>query len=489
MPESTLGPHFVGVVLTTIFYGITLAQTFAYFRAYATDPRLMKLLVVLLLVLDTTQVSLVFASIYGYAVQGRDDDTALQYVSKPFIASMGVTSAVAFTVQMIYAYRVWRLSGRNLYLTSTIVSLAFIALGSSTVMTTKTLRHPRWDQTRVSNLPAGIILASTVTCDLFIAFSQVWLFHRHRLARLDGRDRFPLPLPISIQSFSLRRSGSSSIRLTSPTATTTEAGRRSTDKSLSGAVVAGSSAENDGCRLGGLITTLTVLVINVGLLTSIDASVFLALFLTIPQSGLYLVPYILLSNCYVNSFLSILNSRRELRDLVENPTPFDFAFAAPGSTTVDPFNPDPCAESYLPAHDANGTSTSRWKWIWRINRGLVSTLGRAIARHPPHAKPAPAIRPGSALSTDRRTSGISTVYVHVRMSDCASSTLDLNASTVLLPPQFPPSIEFSNGYGEVNFSRPSSMISTKTTKSSSWSRFAGRRRASSNLARDGFAVY
>ncbi|KAJ7055064.1 hypothetical protein C8F01DRAFT_1321611 [Mycena amicta] len=333
--DSTLGPHFVGVVLATIFYGITIAQAFAYFRAYGADPRLMKFLVALLLLLDTTHVSLVFASIYGYAIRWRGDDSALQYVSKPFIASIGVTGVVAFTVQMIYAYRVWRLSGGNPYLTTAIVSLAFVGLGSSTSMTTKTLRNPRWDETRVSNLSAGIILASTITCDLLIAFTQVWLFHRHRLARLDRErrtKRFPIPIPIP---FSLRRSGSTS----SPA--TTEAGcvsqpQRSMLAGIANraGLVTGSTSEEtaspSGCAeddgLGALITTLTILVINVGLLTSFNASIFLALFLTCPQTGLYLVPYILLSNCYVNSFLSILNSRRVLRDLVENPVvTFDFA--------------------------------------------------------------------------------------------------------------------------------------------------------------------
>ncbi|KAJ7369011.1 hypothetical protein DFH08DRAFT_1071582 [Mycena albidolilacea] len=368
--EPLLAAHFVGVVLAMIFYGITLGQAYAYYRTYMTDPRHMRLIVALLRFLDTFQVFLAFTSIYDYTIRLRGDESALQYVSRPFSASMAVTSVVAFTVQMIYAYRVWRclyfafvanlsitcraVSAGNAYLTTSIVSLAFIALGSGTAMTVKTIRNPRWDETRVSNLAAGIILASTVTCDLLIASAQVWLFHRHRLK--DGK----------LFSFALgrRREPMASAPL-SPVAATEEGTRSSTAEpptprggsrrgslltgitSLAGSWRVGSGpastvataeadkeeqqgcvndGDQDGCRLGALLTTLTVLVVNVGLLTSLDATAFLVLFLVCPSNGTFLVPYILLSNCYVNSFLSILNSRRILRDLVENPEHFPVTF-------------------------------------------------------------------------------------------------------------------------------------------------------------------
>ncbi|KAJ7034120.1 hypothetical protein C8F04DRAFT_1260126 [Mycena alexandri] len=402
-----LPAHFVGCVLATIFYGITLAQAFAYYREYTTDPRHMKLIVALLLFLDTSQVFLTLTSVYDYTIRLRGDETALQYVSRPFSASMAVTCVVAFTVQMIYAYRVWRLSAGNAYLTTSILALAFVALGvfsnfiilpsptssrdegSGTAMTAKTIRNPRWDETRVSNLPAGIILASTVTCDLLIASAQVWLFHRHRLKRGKlfsfpvSRRRTAPPSPATDETRSTTvptplggssRRGSlltgiagiaglaGSWRLGSgPGSTVTAEGDKEEHGTAGGC---DDDGDHDGCRLGALLTTLTVLVVNVGLLTSMDATLFLVLFLVCPSNGTFLVPYILLSNCYVNSFLSMyvspasqyfadhsfipqsfhsfqyfiippppshleqtrLNSRRILRDLVENPEHFPVTF-------------------------------------------------------------------------------------------------------------------------------------------------------------------
>lgn len=122
-------------------------------------------------------------------------------------------------------------------------------------MVVKTVRDPLWDSTHVSNLPASSFYLSSMACDFLIAATQVYLFHKSR----------------------------------------TGIG-----------------------RLGGLITRLTVLVVNVGLITAIDVTLFLILFLVCPHNGAFLVPYILMSHCYLNSFLSVLNSRLELRELVDN---------------------------------------------------------------------------------------------------------------------------------------------------------------------------
>ncbi|EGN91841.1 hypothetical protein SERLA73DRAFT_80091 [Serpula lacrymans var. lacrymans S7.3] len=135
-------------------------------------------------------------------------------VSKEFEAAMAVTATIAFFVQLAYAHRIWRLSFHDVYLTSAIVTLSIIALGCGGALVAKTIRYPLWNDSRPSNLPASIFFVSTIACDVLIATSQVYLFHKSR-------------------------SGIG--------------------------------------RLGGLITKLTVLVVNVGLITSVDITIFLIL--------------------------------------------------------------------------------------------------------------------------------------------------------------------------------------------------------------------
>ncbi|KAH0831107.1 hypothetical protein J3R83DRAFT_13673 [Lanmaoa asiatica] len=150
------------------------------------------------------------------------------------------------------------------------------------ILSTKTspsVKTPQWQSTRGSNSSALIFYLASIACDLLIAGSQAYLFQKSR----------------------------------------TGIGRH--------------------VSLGGLITRLTILVVNVGLLTSIDVTVFLVLFLVCPSNGAFLVPYILMSHCKLPQFVlecvSIivsrcystdralilpvsLNSRLLLRELVDN---------------------------------------------------------------------------------------------------------------------------------------------------------------------------
>ncbi|KAG1807454.1 uncharacterized protein BJ212DRAFT_1485575 [Suillus subaureus] len=268
---SVLASHFIGVIISSMFYGFTLAQTWRYFRTYPKDRWSMK---ALLFCGPWTQhkLALVAASIYHYTIVWQGDITMSSHVSKTFEASMGITSIMAFLVQLTYAHRIWRLSFGNILVTFFIVLLALAALGSGGAMVLEIVRDPLWDSTHVSNLPASSFYLSSMACDFLIAATQVYLFHKSR----------------------------------------TGIG-----------------------RLGGLITRLTVLVVNVGLITAVDVTLFLILFLVCPRNGAFLVPYILMSHCappalsfiinlstrivgYLNSFLSVLNSRLELRELVDN---------------------------------------------------------------------------------------------------------------------------------------------------------------------------
>ncbi|KAF8557469.1 hypothetical protein OG21DRAFT_1505203 [Imleria badia] len=249
-----IASHFLGVIFCSLLYGITLAQTWYYFHSFPKDSCHTKILVAFLSILGTAQIVLVSASIYQYTIVYAGDIVMSGYVTSSFEASMGVSSVIAFGVQLTYAHRIWRLSFCNRLLTVPIVMLAFIALGCGGAMLAETVRIPQWQSTHGSNVSALIFYLASIACDILIAGSQVYLFRKSR----------------------------------------TGIG-----------------------RLGSLITRLTVLVINVGMLTSIDVTVFVVLFLACPSNGAFLVPYILMSHCYLNSFLSVLNSRLLLRELVD----------------------------------------------------------------------------------------------------------------------------------------------------------------------------
>ncbi|KAG2034489.1 hypothetical protein BDR03DRAFT_984347 [Suillus americanus] len=251
---SVLASHFIGVIISSMFYGFTLAQTWRYFRTYPKDRWSMKALVAFLWALDTAQLALVAASIYHYTIVWQGDIAMSSHVSKTFEVSMGITSIMAFLVQLTYAHRIWRLSFGNILVTFFIVLLALAALGSGgvTAMVVKTVRDPLWDSTHVSNLPASSFYLSSMACDFLIASTQVYLFHKSRTG------------------------------------------------------------------IGSIDVTLFLILVRMSTGGEIPLTNSPFQFLVCPQNGAFLVPYILMSHCYLNSFLSVLNSRHELRELVDN---------------------------------------------------------------------------------------------------------------------------------------------------------------------------
>ncbi|KAF8452423.1 hypothetical protein L210DRAFT_2032898 [Boletus edulis BED1] len=285
-----IASHFLGVIFCSLLYGLTLAQTWYYFHSFPKDSCRTKILVAFLSALGTAQIVLVSASIYQYTIVYAGDIDMSGYVTSSFEASMGVSSVIAFGVQLAYAHRIWRLSFCNRRLTVSIVVLAFIALGCGVAILVETIVTPQWESTRGSNLSAMIFYFSSIACDLLIAGSQAYLFHKSR----------------------------------------TGIG-----------------------RLGGLISKLTILVINVGLLTSADVTVFLVLFLVCPSNGAFLVPYILMSHCYLNSFLSVLNSRLFLRELVDKEE-----YTCPNIvSSVDGFGLSPTSQAHSPCPSRSHSQT------------------------------------------------------------------------------------------------------------------------------------
>ncbi|KAG6369137.1 hypothetical protein JVT61DRAFT_14227 [Boletus reticuloceps] len=280
-------PHssvFTGRLTRVRLYGLTLAQTWYYFHSFPKDSCRTKILVAFLSALGTAQIVLVSASIYQYTIVYAGDIDMSGYVtSYATFLGLSITDLSCDSTQVrslwryacVHTYRSYPAILAETYVAAcTFSPIVYLNLTYSTV-------NPQWQNTRGSNLSAMIFYFSSITCDLLIAGSQAYLFHKSR----------------------------------------TGIG-----------------------RLGGLISKLTILVINVGLLTrysfspsrwdilatnflfsnSADVTVFLVLFLACPSNGAFLVPYILMSHCEFLSFSKhililarSLNSRLFLRELVD----------------------------------------------------------------------------------------------------------------------------------------------------------------------------
>lgn len=107
--SPTLGADFIGVVLASILYGITVLQMIYYYQTYTKDQKRVKLLVAALWALDTTSLALVCHGVYTYLVVDfanlEDADSLVWSIA----AEPAVTCVIALTVNSFLLYRIFTL--------------------------------------------------------------------------------------------------------------------------------------------------------------------------------------------------------------------------------------------------------------------------------------------------------------------------------------------------------------------------------------------
>ncbi|THH28811.1 hypothetical protein EUX98_g5375 [Antrodiella citrinella] len=116
----TYGAAFVGLVVEASIFGVTLLQTYDYYKNYSRDSLAMKWLVAALTLLDTLHLILCARTIYWYLVTNFGASAAtLDEITWSMAGIIGVS------VQIFFARRVWMMS-RNWFLTILIVILGTI---------------------------------------------------------------------------------------------------------------------------------------------------------------------------------------------------------------------------------------------------------------------------------------------------------------------------------------------------------------------------
>ncbi|KAJ7774445.1 hypothetical protein B0H14DRAFT_3894473 [Mycena olivaceomarginata] len=105
---ATMGATLIGLFLSTVFYGVTLLQTYQYYNKYIReDSRYLLILVGVLTALDSFAVIANMQSCYFYLISNFANPLAILRIDWSLTFSVISTACVAFLVQCFYAYRVW----------------------------------------------------------------------------------------------------------------------------------------------------------------------------------------------------------------------------------------------------------------------------------------------------------------------------------------------------------------------------------------------
>ncbi|KAI0042898.1 hypothetical protein FA95DRAFT_1609817 [Auriscalpium vulgare] len=113
---GTIGVEYLGVIFSTILYGVTCIQTFHYFRSVKarSDIWWIKAMVLVLFVFDTAHEALIIHIPYHYLINHYGDPEALlrNVWSIPF--SLIIHAIIAFVTNCFFVHRIWKLSSNKL---------------------------------------------------------------------------------------------------------------------------------------------------------------------------------------------------------------------------------------------------------------------------------------------------------------------------------------------------------------------------------------
>lgn len=258
--NNTLGALFVGLVLSTALFGLTTMQTYIYFVNYPSDQTLLKWFVGVLWTLDFTHTFLISHAAYHFFILEYRHILGLNQGEWSIIVEVGVTTAVTFLVQCFLAYRLHRLNKGNWFLTGCILLLALGHVGLGTASTVRLFQIGQFSRLpEISNILSSTLIVMAVN-DTVITASLCYYLHKTQKQAI--------------------RNG---------------------------------SKRHDAVRL------LILYTIETGLLTSVIGAIDAAFALAMPKNWIFIALEFLLAKLYVNSLLTILNSRNSIRNKFGGP--------------------------------------------------------------------------------------------------------------------------------------------------------------------------
>ncbi|KAJ7239268.1 hypothetical protein C8J57DRAFT_1372761 [Mycena rebaudengoi] len=254
--DDLLGPWLIGVIVSSIVFGVTCLQIYLYYTKYSSrDSKYLKLFVGFAMFVDTLHLVFISMAFYESTVTNFGDYGELGVAPWSLDAQIFVGGLLETLVQIFYAVRVWLLSGRSLLMPILIVLCSFGELALGIAYTVGALRTAVFKNSAVNIPYATGSLAFGVACDFFITTSMIyWL--------LKGRSQFR--------------------------------------------------------RTNTALNTLILYTINSGLFVMIFAICCLITFLTLTTTLIYAFFFFVASRLYLCSLLSVLNSREHVRGQLYN---------------------------------------------------------------------------------------------------------------------------------------------------------------------------
>jgi len=174
--EIALGMTLLGLLFSSILYGLALSQVYTYYKRFPRDSYSVKILVVATVILDTVSVIFECLACWYYLVTTGPMSWPVWSLNAELAVSM-LISGIAETFMI---YRVWMLSTRKTMLTCVLLTFALIHLISGEVSAAQFLELKRFAEFGSVEIPSILRLGSACVCDTGIAVSSCYFLQQKR---------------------------------------------------------------------------------------------------------------------------------------------------------------------------------------------------------------------------------------------------------------------------------------------------------------------
>ncbi|KAF9545672.1 hypothetical protein CPC08DRAFT_716149 [Agrocybe pediades] len=252
--HSTLGAGLIGNVVASILFGVSILQTYYYYVNFPKDWLFQKAAVGGLIALDATHLAVTTQAIYSYAISAYTANAgiSLDTVLWSVKLQMLFNLLIVIAVQSLYAVRIWKLGG---YFSRwcPIVVACFVLSGYAigSILVYSMYQLETWDDLLDYSWAVYASLSVSTGIDIVLASAMCCLLRRSR-SSFDGTNNF--------------------------------------------------------------ITRIIQYVLISGLLTGACSLAALITFATMPHNWIFYAISFLLTKLYVNSYISMLNSRQSTRE-------------------------------------------------------------------------------------------------------------------------------------------------------------------------------
>ncbi|KAL1751418.1 hypothetical protein FB107DRAFT_169082, partial [Schizophyllum commune] len=112
-PDLKYGPAFIGCIIAGMqvtLYGIACNQTYSYYKGRFQDPKIMRVFVYALLMLETTHLVLTIHVCYFYMITNYNNSRSTENPTWSFLIQMVVETMTDVSIRGFFARRVWILA-------------------------------------------------------------------------------------------------------------------------------------------------------------------------------------------------------------------------------------------------------------------------------------------------------------------------------------------------------------------------------------------